>query len=85
MKTTLATTLLAATSLAAFADEPAAAELEEDSALPGVTLGADWCTRQISRGLPDNTDPIFTLSAAVEWFGFTAEVDGIFNAVEFAF
>ena len=84
MNTRIATTLLAAASLAAFADEPAAAELEEDSALPGVTLGADWCTRQISRGLPDNTDPIFTLSAAVEWAGFTAEVDGIFNATDIA-
>ena len=84
MNTRIATTLLAAASLAAFADEPAAAELEEDSSLPGVTLGADWCTRQISRGLPDNTDPIFTLSAAVEWAGFTAEVDGIFNATDIA-
>ena len=84
MKTTLATTILAAASLAAFADEPAAAELEEESNLPGVTLGADYCTRQVTRGIPDNTEGIVTLSAALEWEGFKAEVDGIFNATDVA-
>ena len=65
----------------AFAEEPAApaAELEEEGNLPGVTLGADYCSRQVTRGLPDNTEGIVTLSAALEWLGFTAEVDGIFN------
>jgi len=65
----------------AFAEEPAApaAELEEEGTLPGVTLGADYCSRQVTRGLPDNTEGIVTLSAALEWLGFTAEVDGIFN------
>lgn len=86
MKTRIATSLLAAASLAAFAEDPAApaAELEEDSDLPEIALGADWCTRQISRGLPDNTESIYTLSAAASWLGFTAEVDGIFNATDIA-
>ena len=84
MNTRIATTLLAAASLAAFADEPAAAELEEESVLPDVTLGADYCTRQVTRGLPDNTEGIVTLSAALEWEGFKAEVDGIFNATDVA-
>ncbi len=82
--TTLPTLALCAASLAAFADEPAAAEPEEDGGLPEVTLGADYCTRQISRGLPDNTDPIVTLSAALGWEGFSVEVDGIFNTTDIA-
>jgi len=56
MKTILAATALCAASLATFADEPAAAELEEEGNLPGVTLGADYCSRQVTRGLPDNTE-----------------------------
>ena len=84
MNTRIATTLLAAASLAAFADEPAAAQLEEEDNLPELTLGADWCTRQISRGLPDNTDGIVTLSAALGWAGFSVEVDGIFNTTDIA-
>ena len=86
MNTRIATTLLAAASLAAFAEEPAApaAELEEEGNLPGVTLGADYCSRQVTRGLPDNTEGIVTLSAALEWLGFTAEVDGIFNTTDIA-
>ena len=86
MNTRIATTLLAAASLAAFAEEPAApaAELEEEGNLPGVTLGADYCSRQVTRGLPDNTEGIVTLSAALEWAGFTAEVDGIFNTTDIA-
>lgn len=86
MNTRITTALLAASSLAAFAEDPAApaAEPEEEGNLPGVTLGADYCSRQISRGLPDNTEGIVTLSAALEWFGFTAEVDGIFNATDIA-
>ena len=66
MNTRIATTLLAAASLAAFAEDPAAAELEEEGNLPGVTLGAAYCSRQVTRGLPDNTEGIVTLSAALE-------------------
>ena len=84
MNTRIATTFLAAASLATFAEEPAAAEIEEEGALPGVTLGADYCSRQITRGVPDNTEGIVTLSAALEWAGFTAEVDGIFNTTDIA-
>ena len=83
-KHALPTLALCAASFAAFADEPAAAELEEEEGLPEVTLGADYCSRQISRGLPDNTDPIVTLKAALGWAGFTAEVDGLFNATDIA-
>ena len=83
-KHTLPTLALCAASLAAFADEPAAAELEEEDNLPEVTLGADYCTRQISRGPPDTPDPILTLSAAIGWAGFSAEVDGIFNTTDIA-
>ena len=85
MKTATITTLaLCAASLAAFADEPAPAGLEEEGNLPELTLGADYCTRQITRGLPDNTDPIVTLSAAIGWAGFSVEVDGIFNTTDIA-
>ena len=84
MNPRIATTLLAAASLAAFAEEPAVAQLEEEGNLPGVTLGADYCSRQITRGLPDNVDPVVTLSAALGWAGFSVEVDGIFNTTDIA-
>ena len=63
MHTRITTALLAASSLAAFAEDPAApaAEPEEEGNLPGLTLGADYCSRQITRGLPDNTEGIVTL------------------------
>ena len=86
---TLLSASLCAASLAvptaSFADDPAPeAAAEEDSNAPELTLGADYCTRQITRGLPDNTDPIVTLSAALGWQGFSVEVDGIFNATDIA-
>ena len=80
----LPTLALCAASIAAFADDPAAAELENEDGLPEVTLGADYCSRQITRGLPDNTDPILTLSAALGWQGFSVEVDGIFDTTDIA-
>ena len=86
----LATTLCAAAALAmppaGLADDPApepAAE-EEGTDSPELTVGADFCSRQISRGLPDNTDPIVTVSAALGWEGFSVEVDGIFNTTDIA-
>ena len=90
MKDSLLTRSLLATALCAaglaFADDPApeAAAAEEGTDSPELTLGADYCTRQISRGLPDNTDPIVTLSAALGWQGFSVEVDGIFNTTDIA-
>ncbi len=56
----------------------------DDAGGPEFELSADFCTRQISRGLPDNTDPIVTLAAAASWMGFTAEIDGIFNVTDIA-
>ena len=57
MNTRIATTLLAAASLAAFAEEPAApaAELEEEGNLPGVTLGADY-TYEYDQGGNEDDD-----------------------------
>ena len=84
-KLRISSTLLAASLCAAVL--PAFAEVvspEENSNAPELTLGADVCSRQISRGLPDNTDPVTTLSAAIGWQGFTAEVDGIFNTTDIA-
>ena len=87
MKTSLSLLLssaLCAAVLPAFADDAAPALEEADGNRPELTLGADISTRQISRGLPDNTDPIVTLSAALGWQGFTAEVDGLFNLTDIA-
>ena len=73
---------LCAAAIPAFAEDSAA--LEEASGAPDLSLGIDWCSRQISRGLPDNTDPVATLSAALGWEGFSVEVDGIFNTTDIA-
>ena len=83
---TLLAASLCATVLPAFAEDvpPEAATEEEGTDSPELTLGADVCSRQISRGLPDNTDPVTTLSAALGWQGFSVEVDGIFNTTDIA-
>ena len=80
----LLTSALCAAVLPALADDAAPALEEEDDTLPELALGADFSSRQISRGLPDNTAPIVTLSAALGWQGFTAEVDGLFNLTDIA-
>ena len=90
MKDSLLSRSLLATALCAagftFADDPAPEATVEDEGTdsPELTAGADISSRQISRGLPDNTDPIATLSAALGWQGFTAEVDGLFNLSDIA-
>ena len=55
-------------------------------ALPLPALEADFCTRQISRGLPDNTDPIITLSPGIYLYpcGEFVKADFIFNASDIA-
>ena len=65
----------------AFAEDPV---VEVSADAPELTVGADFCSRQISRGLPDNTDPVATFSAALGWQGFSVEVDGIFNVTDIA-
>lgn len=70
--TTIAAALCAA--LAA----PAIAEIE----LPEVSVGLDYSSKQVTRGLIDNEEGIVTASAAIEWQGFTAEVDGLFNTTD---
>ena len=70
--TTIAAALCAA--LAA----PAIAEIE----LPEVSVGLDYSSKQVTRGLIDNEEGIVTASAAIEWQGFTAEVDGLFNITD---
>lgn len=52
--------------------------------MPTVEVSLDFCSRQISRGLPDNTDPIGTVGAVVGWNGFSLGVDGIQNLTDIA-
>ena len=49
---------------------------------PTVEAGIDYCSKQVTRGLIDNEEGIATLSAAIEWEGFSFEVDGIFNTTD---
>ena len=70
-----------AAALCAAAITPALAQ-EEGFALPDVSVGIDYCSKQVTRGLIDNEEGIATLSAAIEWEGFSFEVDGIFNTTD---
>ena len=78
----LAAALLGGACAARAADSPAAALEPSEAEGPELALAADVCSRQIARGLPDNTDPVLTLAASASWAGFTAEVDGIFNLTD---
>jgi hypothetical protein len=79
----LAAALLGGVCAARAADEQSAATSAEADGLD-FELSADFCTRQIARGLPDNTDPILTLAATAEWNGFFTEVDALFNMTDIA-
>ena len=77
--------LCAAFATTAAAQEAAeAAAVEEGENLPSVEVSADFSSRQISRGLPDNREPIVTLAGVVEWMGLSFEVDGLFNLTDVA-
>ena len=75
------TTLLATAAFALTSAIPAFAD-DEGFAAPGFTAAIDYSSRQVTRGLIDNEEGIATLSGAVEWMGFTFEVDGIFNTTD---
>ena len=75
------TTHILAAALCAAAITPALAQ-EEGFALPDVSVGIDYCSKQVTRGLIDNEEGIATLSAVIEWEGFSFEVDGIFNTTD---
>ena len=72
-----------AAALCAAAIAPALAD-DEGTTLPDVSVGIDYCSKQVTRGLIDNEEGIATLSAAIEWEGFSVEVDGIFNTTDIA-
>ncbi len=71
---------LAAAICAAAIGTTAVAETEP----PEIAVGLDYCSKQVTRGLIDNEEGIATLSAAIEWEGFSFEVDGIFNTTDIA-
>ena len=73
----LAAALCAAAITSALADD-------EGATLPDVSVGIDYCSKQVTRGLIDNEEGIATLSATIEWEGFSFEVDGIFNTTDIA-
>ena len=75
------TTHILAAALCAAAITPALAD-DEGATLPDVSVGVDYCSKQVTRGLIDNEEGIATLSAAIEWEGFSFEVDGIFNVTD---
>jgi hypothetical protein len=54
----------------------------EDGNTPAFEVGAEFTTRQLTYGLVDNRDPIFTLDAAAEWYGFTFEAAAIFDVTK---
>ena len=49
---------------------------------PAFELAVDFCSRQLTYGLVDNRDPIFTVEALAEWHGFTFEAAMIFDTTK---
>ena len=60
----------------------ASAQEEETDWMPEFTAGVDVSSQQMTRGLVDNDDPIFTLSGSVAWQMLSFEVDGIFDTTD---
>ena len=61
----------------------AAAQEEEDTDwLPEFAVGVDVSSQQMTYGLVDNDDPIFTLSGSVAWQMLSFAVDGIFDTTD---
>lgn len=50
--------------------------------VPSVEVGVDFASRQLTRGLVDNADPILTGSAAVGVGPLSFAVDGIFDTTD---
>ena len=50
--------------------------------MPEFTAGVDVSSQQMTRGLVDNDDPIFTLSGSVAWQMLSFAVDGIFDTTD---
>lgn len=73
---------VAASTLLAQEAAPAAAPAEEEESEIGVSVSADYSTVQITRGVLDNKEGILTLAGAVEAYGFTAEIDALFNTTD---
>ncbi|MBR4612526.1 MAG: hypothetical protein IKO40_07400 [Kiritimatiellae bacterium] len=71
---------LAAALCAAAVGTTALAETE----LHEISVGLDYCSRQVTRALIDNEEGIATASASIGWQGLSFEVDGIFNATDIA-
>lgn len=59
-----------------------AQEEEETDWMPEFTAGVDVSSQQMTRGLVDNDDPIFTLSGSVAWQMLSFAVDGIFDTTD---
>lgn len=55
-----------------------------ETELPEISIGIDFCSKQVTRGLIDNEEGIATASASIGWQGFSIEVDGIFNMTDIA-
>lgn len=53
--------------------------IKEESGLklPAFEVAVDFCSREITYGIPDNSDPILTYSGTVDWYGLGAEVNVI--------
>lgn len=52
--------------------------------LPAFSIGVDYVSHKMSRGIVDNDEPVMTAMAVAEWQGFMLEVDGIFNTTDIA-
>ncbi|MGN0843990.1 MAG: hypothetical protein ACI4QT_02065 [Kiritimatiellia bacterium] len=49
---------------------------------PGFSVFADFASRQISRGLPDNEEPVATFGFSAEWYGLSFEVDWLYDLTD---
>jgi hypothetical protein len=52
---------------------------EKKGDAPEFEASLDFCSRQITYGIPDNSEPIATLSGEVSWHGFSFEGNAIYD------
>lgn len=68
--------------VAALASGAALADGEKAWWVPEATVGADFASQQMTRGLVDNDEPIVTGSASLSWGVLSFGVEGIFDTTD---
>lgn len=75
-------TVLAASAALAQEQEPVPTVEAPALECPGFSVFADFSSRQITRGLPDNEEPFATVGVSAEWYGLSFEVDWLYDLTD---